>query len=63
MTLHTVIAALVAFSAQQIEQPLRRQPLTRRPLAVGLQQAIEPRHKLTQARLRLNPTLVAKLRR
>jgi len=54
MTLAHCHSRLDTFSAQQIEQPLRRQPLTARPLACWPPAAIEPRHKLTQARLRLN---------
>jgi hypothetical protein len=46
MTLHAVIGAPVALGAQQLEQPLRRQPLACRPLAVRLRQIIEPRDEL-----------------
>jgi hypothetical protein len=36
------------------EQPLRRQPRARRPLAVGFQQSVEPRDKDPKPRVRLN---------
>jgi hypothetical protein len=63
VTLHAVIGAPVTLGAQQLVQPPRRQPFTRRLIAVGLEQSIKPRDKLAQPRLRLNLALVAKLRR
>src|SRR5271168_940768 len=63
MTLHAVIGAPISLGAQQLKQPPRRQPLARRPLAVRLQQSIEPCHKRSKPRLRLNLALVAKLSR
>jgi hypothetical protein len=63
MALHTVIGARVALGAQQLKQPLRCQPLARRPPAVRIEQSVKPRDKRSKPGLRLHPALVAKLGR
>ncbi len=62
VTLHAVVGAFVTLAAQQLEQAPRCQPLARRPLAVRLQQRVEPSDKGPQPRLRLHLPLVMKLR-
>src|SRR5436305_15019225 len=61
MTLHAIVGAFVTLGPQQLEQAPRRQMLARRPLAVRLQQRVEPPDKCPEPRLRLNLALVAKL--
>ena len=63
VTLHAVVGALVTLGAQELKQPLRRQPLACRTLAVRLQHRVEPSNKGPEPRLRLNLALVAKLGR